>query len=705
MNNSLDLIKKSLKQKDEKTCIENFKTLFLKNKENFTNTILKSNIVPEPISYKTKDKDMQFFNKVLTKLSLELLEEGDVTSYDVNIITKFIAAINVIYKGTQINTMQLENNEFNSMSSYAEKIKIPLVYLQYNSYMATKERMKSPNEGFITNFENEIKNKKAEKYGNVKVSLADSYEMEVEMVDLLATYLYHKHKDEKIAPIDYNKIKINPFYKPWFEILQYISRDKRMLERLWDYYKYDKWDYAKLQKNDINIHYFMPKNKDDFKRRQVGIKRRIYKETQSFHFQEDIGRKQMLKAYEKIRKNIRVISNIDKIFSLNPDVIKEIIIFVERLVDKLCDNIDDIYIQLKKDSFSSKEYIKGYTYLFTMASIYENLIFMFDKIDEESSQYYITELSLEVLATQFSRVFPDINKKKATEILSNFIFNGNNGEDIFMYPLIKMYDNLVFTPVLISRFVLERALYSHISKNEFDVSKKGYEFEDNLKHLLSFNENIEIINQRKMKFQAFDNRNVEFDLLFTFEDYLVMIEMKKTTIPYETKEYYDVKSGVIKDAIDQIERRKNILCNDWDKIREQSSIELKSTPYSNDKIIKIVCTNIFDFSGNYENDIYFTDDSILLKFFLDPYERFVELKDGLIVSNVKEKSIFERKAPSSKDFIDYLKNPHSIKVFDNCWEEQKIPVCQIDNNEIIFSFDLGLIEDPFAKKIRENINI
>lgn len=702
---SLDLIKKSLKQKDEKTCIENLKILFLKNKENFTNTLLKSNVVPEPISYKTKDIDILFFNKVLTKLSLELLEEVDVTSDDVNIIIKFIAAINVIYKGAKLNSILLEKNEFNSMTSYAEKIKIPLVYLQYNSYMATKEKMKSLNEGFITNFESEIKNKKAEKYGNVKVSLSDSYEMEVEIVDLLAKFLYFKHKDEKIDPADYQNIKINPFYKPWFEMLQYISRDRRMLERLWNYYKYDKWDYYKIQKNNMNIHYFQPKSKDDFKLRHIGIKRRIYKETQSFHFQEDVRRKQVIKAYDKVRKNIRVISNIDKIFSLNPDVIKEIVIFVERIVDKLCDNIDDIYIQLKKDSFSSKEYIKGYTYLFTMASIYENLIIMFDKIDVESSQYYITELSLEVLATQFSRIYPDINKKKATEILSSFIFNGNNGEDIFMYPLIKMYDNVVFTPVLISRFVLERALHSHISKNNFDVSKKGYDFENNLKLLLRFNENIKIINQRELKFQAFDNREVEFDLLFTFEDHLVMIEMKNTTIPYETKEYYDVKSGIIKEAIEQIERRKNILCNDWDKIREQSSIELRSTPYSNDKIIKIVCTNIFDFSGNYENDIYFTDDSVLLKFFLDPYERFVELKDGLIVSNVKEKSIFEGKALSSKDFIDYLKNPHSIKVFDNCWEEQKISVCGLDKNEEILCYDLGLIQDPYAKKIRENMNI
>ena len=61
----LVLIKKSIKQNNEKTCIENLKALFLKNKENFTNTILKSNIVPEPISYKTKDEDMIFLIRFL----------------------------------------------------------------------------------------------------------------------------------------------------------------------------------------------------------------------------------------------------------------------------------------------------------------------------------------------------------------------------------------------------------------------------------------------------------------------------------------------------------------------------------------------------------------------------------------------------------------------------------------------------------------
>ena len=64
--------------------------------------------------------------------------------------------------------------------------------------MVIKEKMKSSNKGFITNFESEIKNKKAEKYGNIKVSSSDSYEMEVEMVDLLAKFLYFKHKNEKL---------------------------------------------------------------------------------------------------------------------------------------------------------------------------------------------------------------------------------------------------------------------------------------------------------------------------------------------------------------------------------------------------------------------------------------------------------------------------------------------------------------------------
>ena len=56
-------------------------------------------------------------------MSLELLEEVDVTNEDVKIIIKFMAAIDVIYKRAKINSLQLENNEFNNMSSYAEKIK------------------------------------------------------------------------------------------------------------------------------------------------------------------------------------------------------------------------------------------------------------------------------------------------------------------------------------------------------------------------------------------------------------------------------------------------------------------------------------------------------------------------------------------------------------------------------------------------------
>ena len=704
---SLKVIKEGIINKNEEVCVENLKILFLENKHNFTNTLLKSNILPEPISYKTKNEDIEFCNKLFTRLAIELLNHDDVTINDINIITGFKLALYTIFKGIRINAKLLENNEISKMTSYAEKIKIPLVYLQYNSYMLTKvrEKEKLTEKNFITFFEGEIKNKKAEKCGNTITSLSDSYELEVEMIDLLIKFVYSTTSTEEISPSEYQNIKISPFYKPWFESLQYISRDRKMLEKLWVFYKYDKWNYSPFIKNNITFHYFSPNNKEEYKRRQIGIKRRIYKEIQNFGFL-DINKQKLIKSYSKIKKEIRVFSNISQIFYLHTDMLKEVVLLIEKLVANLLENLDDIYLKLEKESFSVSNYIKGFTYLLTMSSLYEKLIDMFNKADEENSQYYITELSLEILATQFSRIYPEISKKNAIQILNEFVFNGSrNNEDIFMKPLIKMYQNVVFTPVLISRFVLERALQFNISKYKFDISKRGFEFEENLKLLLSLNSQINIINKNKMKFIAYDEKEVEFDLLFTFEDFLIMIELKKTMISYDIKEYFDTKNNVIKEAENQIKRRIGILNKDWEKIRKSSSINLCETPYAEDKIINIVCTNIFDFSGNYENGVYFIDDSILLKFFLDPYERFFELKNGLIVEKVKEKHMFTGKSPTIKDFLDYLKNPNVISIFDNCWKEQIIPVCKIEENEIISTYDLGLIEDPYAKKIKENINI
>ncbi len=156
---SLKVIKEGIINKNEEVCVENLKILFLENKHNFTNTLLKSNILPEPISYKTKNEDIEFCNKLFTRLAIELLNHDDVTINDINIITGFKLALYTIFKGIRINAKLLENNEISKMTSYAEKIKIPLVYLQYNSYMLTKvrEKEKLTEKNFITFREGEIK--------------------------------------------------------------------------------------------------------------------------------------------------------------------------------------------------------------------------------------------------------------------------------------------------------------------------------------------------------------------------------------------------------------------------------------------------------------------------------------------------------------------------------------------------------------------
>lgn len=51
------------------------------------------------------------------------------------------------------------------------------------------------------------------------------------------------------------------------------------------------------------------------------------------------------------------------------------------------------------------------------------------------------------------------------------------------------------------------------------------------------------------------------------------------------------------EGVDQVNRRVKIVQKDWKKIKELASIKLPNEPYDEEHIIKVVCTDIYDFTS------------------------------------------------------------------------------------------------------------
>ena len=92
---------------------------------------------------------------------------------------------------------------------------------------------------------------------------------------------------------------------------------------------------------------------------------------------------------------------------------------------------------------------------------------------------------------------------------------------------------------------------------------------------------------------------------------LLLFEFKSVLIPYDESEVLK-REGVIKEGVEQIKRRCEIVKYDWDKIRENVNISLPEKTYPEDRIIKLVCTNVYDFTTLVIDGIMITDESTLL---------------------------------------------------------------------------------------------
>ena len=173
------------------------------------------------------------------------------------------------------------------------------------------------------------------------------------------------------------------------------------------------------------------------------------------------------------------------------------------------------------------------------------------------------------------------------------------------------------------------------------------------------------------------------------------MEMKSVLQPYDEDELYR-RHKTISEGIEQVIRRTSIIQKDWDKFKEKCDIELPDKPYDDDHIIKVVCSDIADFTGLEERGVVLTDENTVIKYFTNPYLRGVK-QVGKCQTVIQKKLLWPDGKPTAKEFISYLRKPDTMNVFMQCLASKWMPIPLLDGYKSMFFQNIFLKEDPLKK--------
>jgi len=665
--------------------------LYIHEQRNFKKALLLSNSLPEPLNRDFTEENLKAFIDTFCMAAMELLNRGKDISFFMKQILEIIFAIKSIYKNSKSNLDRLERNEF-SKYTLSQQIQMYCIYIEdqnrlSNTMLIDKE--------YITGMERELANHKADNVKGANVSLADNFEFTLEIADTLFRLLYFKSGRNTEQQENFNHEGIWPYEISSLEEIMHLASQRILLNSTWGKFKYRDWNVlinnTKFEENFLS---FVPQVKENYMKELIGINRYKYQMYANFYKgnKENLNNNYHIKYVEDCSKMIDV-NNIETLFELPKEKYFPATEFIKPFIEVQMNLVDEIYLRVEYDGLNIEEYIKGFEYLYTIASIYKNSVLLdFDEKDKYQYKKLSPIVHIEKFIEHFKNLY-NIENTSAEKIINSFVFNSKTKMDIFSQPLIYVgKDNVVFCPTLVAQMNMNRIIQLRAMDFEIDVSEKGEEFERNLRFILSYNDHIKV-NTNKIEFKAYDERDIEFDFIGMFEDYLLLIEFKHIKLPYSEKQYKNA-FDTIKYGVDQVNRREKVIKNDWKTIQEMCSFDLPDEPIEENKILKLVCTNIFNFSTIIHDGVSIIDSSSLLKFFMAPEIQGVAISEE--VTEVFKRNLWINKYPTVTEFIEYLQCPIAIEPYITCYNEtfKPIPKVNEDDYNILF-FDYELIKDPY----------
>lgn len=699
-------LKKSLVQKDIKTSAQIISQLFLKNTDSFRKGVLLSGCLPDPLNefnFKEKEHIIDTFYQACELVAKVMEKHGFETAEFKDVYISLIFSHIAIANHNKSNVKKLSENEFLKLP-YEKQIQMFCVFLENQNRLSneiTRKEMKEKKfyTGMETHIAKELPN------DNRKQSLNDNIEAGIEVANTLFKYIFYLSGNNlEIQNIEFMHEDVCPYEIPSFEEVGLLAQHRNMLEHLWEKIKFSNWDYTIYGTNDDKTYFFTPPDERKYKLQRTAIERYRYKDFLDFTNKMRTN----YQRFEKAIKKVEVLSgdfSLDEVrtlFEIDKDKFNEVgegfNVFIEVSAIYLEYSVDfwfgDISIG-KNNNIKIKDILELIKYFYTIAFIYQKQSHTdFNDDFREGYRLLAPVVKIEWIVQHFSKV-SSIEPSMATDIIDLFIFKPKTKLDLFSQPLVYVGNNrVIFTPALLKQLNVPRIIEQQLGVWGKDISDKGVYFENIIRELVSINPNMKI-NTNQIKFTAYDGKQVEFDFIGIFENNIYLMEMKCLKKPYSDRELKD-RQRVVDEGIEQIIRRTNVIKHDWEHIRQLVNISLPESPPNATNIIKVLCLNIFEYTGFNVDDIHIIDISSLSKFFNSPKIKVESIYKGK-VSVYSEKSLWSKEYPTVRDFRSYLRQPETINSIYEALEPVPQPVLLIEeDNYKLASQDFVLSRFPFS---------
>ncbi|MFD4932783.1 YecA family protein [Peribacillus butanolivorans] len=688
---NLDELKTAINSNDTDRAASIIVDLYKKSPNNFKKTLLLSNSLPEPLGRDFEEKKLKTLLNSFILSAKKLIDEGINIIPFTNEYLQITQAISIINHNLKNNLKRLESNKFSDYT-LSEQIQMFCIYIEDQKRLSNIQETKDIQ--YITGMEGQVAKFKADNNKDVKVSKTDNFEAVLEMADTLFRLLYYRAGKKIEKAENFLHEGISPYEIESLEEIMHLALQRNLFNFTWGKFKYREWKLRQVEYEKEKYNIFEPFSREEHKKELIGINRYIYRDHINLQQEnaKNLEGKRSYRFIEECSKYVDV-DNIQSLFLLKKNEYFKASDFTKIVIKSQLKSVEEVYNSVKLDGVNMEDIIKGFEYLYTIALIYQQAVEPnFNEDDVMQYRKLSPIIHKDSIVDHFNEIY-DMDFPTSEKIISNFIFTGKSKMDIFSQPLAYVgKNNVVFCPSLITQMNMVRIIEMLTTDYNIDISDKGTEFERQLRFILSFNPHIKV-NTNKLTFKAYDGRDIEFDFVGMFEDHLLLIELKNLKIPFSDRSY---KSSLdtIKVGIDQVNRRANVIKNDWAILKEKCSFTLPEEPVEESKIIKLVCTNIFNFSTFIRDGVEIIDSSSLLKFLMAPQIKGISI--GEEVEEVYKRNLWKNNYPTVTEFKDFLKCPVAIEPYINCYEEAFKPIGKIEADDYNISFfDYNLIRDPY----------
>lgn len=688
--------------------------------------LLQSGCIKNPLGMNFSENDynktLEILLRTLEYFKLPNSEHGQSSFFISEEIRKdldeLVMYVICFYNMNQVNSSRLDSSPIFELPFETILLNLTVFYQDQFRLFRNDLINNVENRRTITGFEMNIAQQTPINGDGVKVSLTDSLEHSLEIIDILVRYIYYVKREQIPTCIDFSQLvhtPIIPYGNHDFSFLQNVSSQRKLLEEIEEQYRYgySSIDYFGEDESKHKIVHFKAERKSEILAHRMAILRRDAMLVQNVGTQifvegtAEEGEKELINQ-STLLTNMAQDQNLQNaLLSYHPEkeqfgkssCIAKLHIEMVDLFTK------EFFLRTRVKGISVKQILSGFEYLFTLSEIYFRAANM--RIEAENPSSFIAEVAVvptAYLIEELSRLY-DIDIEESGQIIDFFVFHlkKNNKEDVFSQPLLSISETeVIISSALIEQVNLDRFIERLFTNYKINYAKIGPDFELELRQhihkgfrpeLLSKRQAIPglNVNSNKITFMAFDGRDIEFDFIATLNDYLILIEQKSMMTPYGAEDLC-VRRKNVQEAVEQLNRRELSVRNDWQTIKQLVDIEMPDDPFDTNHIIKIACVDIYDFTPLTAGDVYVTDKSSLLKYLTEPYiEKRIADHNSYSIENVG--MLWMNGKPAGEELKRFLGSPCTTSFFAGHIVKQEMAIPVFDEKDCAIYFEEYCLTD------------